>query len=95
MKDSIISYYGGFFGFFGIALGIFVHLCILSATTSFGVPYLTPLSPIKKGALKDDIFISPIWKQEKRPVFLKPKIMEREPKISRKWVKGGNINGKS
>lgn len=85
---------GGSFGFFGIALGTFIHLCILSSTTSFGVPYLTPISPIRKGAFKDDIFISPIWKQEKRPIFLKPKTIEREPKISRRWVKGGGFHGK-
>lgn len=80
---------GGSFGFFGISLGLFIHLCLLSSTTSFGVPYLTPLSPIRKGFLKDDIFISPLWKQEKRPIFLKPKLMDKEPKISRKWLKGG------
>lgn len=76
-------------GFFGIALGIFIHLTILTTTTSFGVPYLTPFAPSRKGAFKDDIFISPLWKQEKRPIFLKTKDSEREPKISRKWIKGG------
>ena len=80
---------GGFFGFFGIALGIFVHLVILCNVTSFGVPYLTPFSPVRKGALKDDLLIVPIWKQEMRPIFLKPKEQRREPKFSKKWDKGG------
>ena len=78
---------GGACGFFGIALGVFMHLCFLTSTTSFGVPYLTPLSPLRKGVLRDDIFISPLWKQERRPIFLKPKLKEKEPKISRKWIK--------
>ena len=78
---------GGTCGFFGIALGVFMHLCFLTSTTSFGVPYLTPLSPLRKGVLRDDIFISPLWKQERRPIFLKPKLKEKEPKISRKWIK--------
>lgn len=78
---------GGACGFFGIALGVFMHLCFLTSTTSFGVPYLTPLSPLRKGILRDDIFISPLWKQERRPIFLKPKLKEKEPKISRKWIK--------
>ena len=77
---------GGILGFFGIALGIFSHAVILSNVSSFGVPYLTPFSPIRKGALKDDLFISPLWKQEKRPIFLRPKQKQREPKISRKWL---------
>lgn len=69
--------------------GVFIHLTILTTTTSFGVPYLTPFAPSRKGAFKDDIFISPLWKQEQRPIFLKPKNKIREPKISRKWIKGG------
>ncbi len=78
---------GGFFGFFGIALGLFIHMIILSNVSSFGVPYLTPFTPFRKGAFKDDLFIAPLWKQEKRPIFLKPKEQNREPKITRKWMK--------
>lgn len=75
--------------FLELLFGIFIHLTILTTATSFGVPYLTPFAPSRKGAFKDDIFISPLWKQEKRPIFLKPKNTTREPKISRKWIKGG------
>ena len=69
--------------------GIFIHLTILRTTTSLGVAWGTPFAPSRKGAFKDDIFISPLWKQEQRPIFLKPKNKIREPKISRKWIKGG------
>lgn len=38
----------------------------------------------------DDLFTLPIWKQENRPSFLKPKEKKKEPKISMKWKKGGS-----
>ena len=66
-------------------MGIFIHLALLTTTTSFGVPYLTPFAPLRKGVFKDDIISSPIWKQENRPVFLKPKKLSRMPHVSRKW----------
>lgn len=72
---------------FGIALGLFIQIMHLSNTTSFGVPYLTPFTPFRKGAFKDDyVAASPIWKQEFRPIFLKTKDAKREPHISRKWT---------
>ena len=32
----------------------------------------------------------PIWRQEKRPTFLKPKRIRKQPRISRKWVFNNN-----
>lgn len=78
---------GAFAGFFGIALGVFIHMCVLTTASSFGVPYLTPFAPFRKSVFKDDLLSSPLWKQEIRPVFLKPKKLNKEPKISRKWTK--------
>lgn len=83
----IYIFLGAFAGFLGISIGIFLHLVILTTTSSFGVPYLTPFSPVRKGIFKDDIVSSPIWKQEERPVFLKPKKLKRSPPISRMWNK--------
>ena len=77
-------------GFFGIALGIFINLSLLSTTNSFGVPYLTPYAPLKRSVVMDDLFTLPIWKQENRPSFLKTKEKKKEPKISMKWKKGGS-----
>lgn len=84
----IYIFLGSFAGFFGISLGLFINFCLLSTTTSFGVPYLTPYAPLRKSVVSDDIFTLPIWKQENRPTFLKPKVKKKEPKISMKWKKG-------
>lgn len=78
---------GAFAGFFGIAIGIFIHLCLMTSTASFGVPYLTPFSPTRTDIFKDDLLITPLWKQEHRPTFLRTKKPIREPHISRKWAK--------
>lgn len=77
---------GAFAGFLGISIGLFVHLCVISTATSFGVPYLSPFVPTSKGLFSSDLINLPIWKQELRPKFLKPKVSKRQPKISRKWT---------
>lgn len=39
-------------------------------------------------SINDNLFLLPIWKQEFRPSFLKPKAKRKEPKISMKWKEG-------
>lgn len=77
---------GAFAGFLGISLGLLIHFCVLATTTSFGVPYLAPYSPMHSFFSSSDTANIPIWKQENRPQFLKPKRTKRQPKISRKWI---------
>ncbi len=77
---------GAFAGFFGISLGLILHACLLVTTTSFGVPYSSPYVPINSKLGESDLASIPIWKQEERPNFLKPKKQKRQPKISRKWI---------
>ena len=74
------------FGFFGIAMGIFVYCMMLASTKSFGIPFLSPLPGHKM--YKTAVFVPPIWKQETRPYFLEPKKHHREDKISKKWNVG-------
>ena len=74
---------GASFGFFGIALGIFVYAMLIAGSTSFGIPFL---SPAPSGELiKNAVFVPPAWKTEKRPEFLKTKKPKRSDKISKKW----------
>ena len=73
------------FGFYGVAIGIFLYSIMLGAQKSFGVPFLAPLIKSKKRGKGDSVFVSPIWKKEKRPDFLKTQNDEQEPKISMKW----------
>lgn len=57
----------GILGFFGLILGVItlvIHLCTLR---SFGVPYLSPVSPMKARDLKDVFIRAPWWKLNTRP----------------------------
>ena len=81
----IYIFLGSWSGFLGIAIGLFINMCLLSTAISFGVPYLTPYAPLRNSAVADDFFALPIWKQENRPSFLKVKEKKKEPKISMKW----------
>ncbi|QRG65084.1 spore germination protein [Brevibacillus choshinensis] len=57
----------GTLGLLGIMLGIIlvvVHLCSLR---SFGVPYLSPIGPLKVGELKDTLIRAPWWMMDTRP----------------------------
>jgi spore germination protein KA len=57
----------GSFGLMGIMLGVIfisIHLCTLR---SFGVPYLSPLAPMKFRDMKDVLVRAPLWMQNTRP----------------------------
>lgn len=57
----------GSLGLLGIMLGgitIVVHLCTLR---SFGVPYLSPVAPVKGRELKDTLIRAPWWMMDIRP----------------------------
>lgn len=57
----------GMFGLFGISLGsilIVTHLCKLR---SFGIPYFSPLAPLKWSEFKDIFIRAPWWAMNKRP----------------------------
>jgi len=60
-------------GLFGIVCGlsaIAIHLCTLR---SFGVPYLSPLTPTTSLDLKDAIFRAPWWS-----MFTRPRLIVRQ-----------------
>ena len=71
---------GYFFGLFGIACGLFIHLSLLFSYTSFGVPFLTYTS-------FSEYLQKPIWKNEKRSSILNTKRRIQEPSISMNWRK--------
>ncbi|WP_145950177.1 spore germination protein [Paenibacillus sp. Y412MC10] len=51
----------GFIGIYGILIGLTAILIHLSCLRSFGVPYLTPVTPETTGYVKDLIFRAPRW----------------------------------
>lgn len=77
---------GAVAGFLGIATGLFINGILLAAVKSFGVPFLTPITPKVSRAKLEYIFRSPIWKQEWRPDYLNVKKGRSQPNISRGWV---------
>lgn len=54
-------------GLLGIMLGLILIIVHLSALRSFGVPYLSPLAPMKGGEMKDVLIRAPWWSLNKRP----------------------------
>lgn len=57
----------GILGLLGVVLGmitIVIHLCTLR---SFGVPYMTPLAPMKTRDMKDVLVRAPWWMLKTRP----------------------------
>ena len=68
-------------GFLGIAIGLYVYLCILCSLKSFGVPYVNPNSNKKP----KNFFVLPTWMQEFRHNYLHPKREQAQGKISMKW----------
>lgn len=71
-------------GFYGVALGLFVLVVMLSAERSFGVPYLAPLAPTR-GGLTDIFNRQPLYQMEMRPSFLRPPNQRRQKEVVRAW----------
>ncbi|TEB16470.1 Spore germination protein B1 [Pelotomaculum sp. FP] len=54
-------------GLFGVMTGVLAMLIHLAGLRSFGVPYLSPLTPLKISDLKDFVVRAPWWAMHKRP----------------------------
>ena len=85
VMQFVFIFCGAFAGFLGLALGIFVMTVYLSSLESLGVPYLSPITPKNRDLARFSVFVSPIWKREKRPSNLAPQRDGKQPHISRKW----------
>lgn len=57
----------GTLGLFGIVFAVMALLIHLSALRSFGVPYLSPVSPFSTEGIKDVFIRAPFWNYNKRP----------------------------
>ena len=67
-----------FFGTFGIFIGMIFLITKLCSITSFGFPYMAPLSPIVKSELSDALIRSKKKKINKRNPLLAPNNLIRE-----------------
>lgn len=56
-------------GMFGIMMGVLFLMLHLFSLNTFGKPYMSPLSPFRKGDLKDVAIRAPRWAMIRRPAF--------------------------
>lgn len=61
-----------FLGYFGLMIGIIFLLIHLASISSFGVPYLAPLAPMRWEDLGDILVRRPWWSSVRRPQTLAP-----------------------
>jgi spore germination protein KA len=73
-------------GFFGISMGLFAQVILTANLKSFGVPYLAPAGP-KTSDWADVVTVAPVFFHEKRPDYINPQEVTRQPKVSRGWIK--------
>ncbi|MFC5648686.1 spore germination protein [Paenibacillus solisilvae] len=69
----------GTLGLYGIVLGFIGIVLHVTSLRSFGVPYFTPIAPLKIKELKDVLIRSPIWNKTRRPQIAASNNMVREP----------------
>jgi spore germination protein KA len=60
----------GIFGLYGVVIGVIVIFNHMLSLKSFGVPYMSPVSPANPEGMKDVVIRSPLWWMPKRPKFL-------------------------
>ncbi|MNJ56417.1 Spore germination protein XA [compost metagenome] len=73
-------------GLFGITCGLIIIYIHLLNLKSFGIPYLSPITPMSKADLNDTLFRAPWWAMGKRPIHLTHNDT-RQKKNARGWVK--------
>lgn len=64
-----IILFAGTLGLLGIMLGVITIIIHLCTVRSFGMPYLSPMAPLKKQEVKDVLIRAPWWKLNTRPHF--------------------------
>lgn len=68
----------GSMGGFGIMIGLIGLLIHLASLRSFGIPYLSPLAPLRPFDLKDVFFRVPIWAMLTRPRTIANQDIQRQ-----------------
>ncbi|CAM3684494.1 spore germination protein [Marinicrinis lubricantis] len=75
---------GATFGLYGITIGLIAMVLHLTSLSSFGLPYMSPMAPLRKADKKDAMIRFPWRRMIKRPSFIekKNKIRQKPPKSS-------------
>jgi spore germination protein KA len=82
---------GSVLGLLGIVALTYVMLCHAFALNSFGVPFLTPLAPMRQPSYRG-AFVSEPWKVEGRPSYIHPKDVQRLGRVARLWDAGATLH---
>lgn len=82
----------GIFGLYGVVVGVIVIFNHMLSLKSFGVPYMSPVSPINIEGTKDVVIRSPLWSMHKRPKFLHTANRDRLGKEKTEELKGPRHN---
>jgi len=69
-----------FLGLFGLMTGLLAILLHLCSLRSFGVPYLSPLSPFNWQSFKDTLIVAPHWTRRNRPTEMVQRNVNRMSK---------------
>jgi spore germination protein KA len=62
----------GMFGLYGIMLFLIVIIIHLSSVKSFGVPYMSPISPLQLLGMRDLVIRAPLMSMKRRPTMFHP-----------------------
>jgi spore germination protein KA len=71
-------------GFYGLAAVLFLMVVYVSGLRSFGVPFLTPLAPMRTRSA-DATGRGPLYRMEMRPSYARPLDKQRQQEIVRTW----------
>ena len=77
----------GFFGLYGVVIGVIFIFNHMLSLKSFGVPYMSPVTPGNFQGLKDVIIRAPFWWMPKRPEMLHSQNSDRLGKTKGKSAK--------
>jgi spore germination protein KA len=66
----VITILAGLFGLYGILIFLIITFTHLVSLRSFGIPYLSPISPLMPKDLKDVLVRAPAWAMVTRPESL-------------------------
>lgn len=81
----------GIFGLYGVVVGIIFIFNHMLSLKSFGVPYMSPVSPGNSQGMKDVLIRSPLWWMPKRPDFLQPANRDRLGEQSNKVLQHNKV----
>jgi spore germination protein KA len=68
----------GFLGLYGLMLGFIIVFTHLAFLRSFGVPYLSPLTPWNPHDMKDVFIRAPWWAMRRRPTLISQEDRDRQ-----------------